>query len=836
MEEIGASTTDFREGPAPDRHHPAVRSLIAEMGRRWQAGERPLVEEFLARHPWLSDTPDAALELIYEELTLRQRYGAPAEPAALLERFPLWRDALAVLQDCHQLLEGDPGPRFPVCGEALGDFVVIEELGRGGRGRVFLARQPALADRPVVLKLTPRGGGEHLSLARLQHTHVMPLYAMQEEPGRGLCILCMPYLGRVTLAALLEALPARPGTPRTGRQILDVLDATQDSYLPGPTRSPVRPLLARATFVQAICWLGACLADALNYAHERGLLHLDVKPSNVLLAGDGQPLLLDFHLARPPLRGGEVSPPWLGGTPGYMAPEHRAALEAVQAGAAVPGPVDGRADLYALGVLLYEALGGQGPYLPGHSPPLSAADTGVGVGLSDVVARCLATDPRQRYPDGAALAADLRRILDERPLLGVPNRSLREGWRRLRRRPSPALAFGLAALLLLAAFVAGSEGRHRHGEARRLLEAGQVHTREGRYESAVNALEHGLALAETVPGGGALAEDLRGALGQARRQWAVQELHLLADRVRYLYPFDTLPGPALRELEASCRKAWANRGPIRERLAVGPAAEDVQADLLDLALLGAELRARCAQADDRTSSQEGKQVLAEAEAEFGPSAALARARCRAGAPAGEVAAESPEPRTAWEHYALGRMLLSEGDLGQAARHLDEAMRLQPDGLWPHFYAGQCAYRRGSHDEAAAFFSVCIGATPHLAAAHFNRGLAYAALGRTERARDDYTWALALEPGLGVAALNRAILHLEAGRHDEAEADLQRALEGGADPATVHYNRAVLQQTRGNRAAVLESVREALRHNPAHAQALALWRSLEGARPTAAPDR
>jgi serine/threonine protein kinase/Flp pilus assembly protein TadD len=821
-----SSSAGVRPGQAPGGGNPAVQALIAEMGRRWESGERPLVEDFLARHPWLADDPEASLDLIYEELTLRQRHGVPAEPEALLARFPRWREALAVLLDCHQLLEGAAGPRFPACGEALGGFVVLEELGRGGRGRVFLATQAALAGRPVVLKMTPRGGGEHLSLARLQHTHIMPLYAAHDDPGRGLCILCMPYLGRVTLARLLDALPVGPGASRSGRQILEVLDAAQDDSLPGPVRGPVRPLLARASFVQAVCWVGACLADALHYAHERGLVHLDVKPSNVLLAADGQPMLLDFHLARPPLRGGEPPPGWLGGTPGYMAPEHRAAVAAVEAGAAVPGPVDGRADLYALGALLYEALGGRGPYRPGQSPPLSACQSGVGVGLSDVVARCLAPDPRGRYPDGAALAADLRRVLNDQPLRGVRNRSLRERWRRWRRHP--VLGLGLAGLLALAA--AGYAWQHRLGEARRLLDAGLAQVQEGRWASALPALEQGLSLAEAMPGGGELADDLQEAVRQAQRQRAVQDLHRLADRVRYLYPFDTLPGPARLELEASCRKAWANRGAIRGCLAVdAAAAEAIREDLLDLALLGAELRtSSAAPSGGAGGREEAGRVLAEAEAEFGPSAALARAGLQRRPGADQV----PEPRTAWEHYALGRVLLSDGDLGQAARHLDEAMRLQPDGLWPHFYAGQCAYRRERYDEAAAFFSVCVGAAPHLAAAYFNRGLAYTGLGKPERARDDYTRALALDPGMGVAALNRAILHLEAGRHDEAEADLRRALPGGADPAAVHYNQALVRQARGDWAGALRSARQALRHNPDHAQALSLRQNLEDAHPGA----
>src|SRR5262249_13138671 len=145
---------------------------------------------------------------------------------AVLRRFPQWAGPLRVLLDCHRALEeGRAGPTFPAADERLGDFALVAELGRGSQGRVFLATQAALAGRPVVLKLTPLTSGEPLTPARLQHTHVVPLYSLHDFPERQLRALCMPYFGGATLADLLAALRRLPPTRRCGADLLRALDA-----------------------------------------------------------------------------------------------------------------------------------------------------------------------------------------------------------------------------------------------------------------------------------------------------------------------------------------------------------------------------------------------------------------------------------------------------------------------------------------------------------------------------------------------------------------------------------------------------------------------------------
>src|SRR5262245_59343619 len=322
-------------------------NLAAEMAAAWRRGECLPAEYYLDRHPRLFHPPEAAVRLIYEEVCLRQERGETVSAEELSRRFPRWAGELAVMLDCHRLVRARLAPRqFPAAGESLGDFLLTAELGRGRQGRVFLATQPALADRPVVLKVTPRRDREFLCLARLQHTHIIPLYGVHDLPTRNLRALCQPYLGGATLARLLEWLRPVPAAHRTGRSLVDALDrAGEGTPIQLPHRGGPREALARASYAETIAWVGACLADGLHYAHERGLVHLDLKPGNVLLAADGQPLLLDFHLALHPLAAGQAAPEGFGGTPEYMSPEQGRACDSARQGRPVPDAVDGRSDL-----------------------------------------------------------------------------------------------------------------------------------------------------------------------------------------------------------------------------------------------------------------------------------------------------------------------------------------------------------------------------------------------------------------------------------------------------------------------------------------------------------
>ena len=150
-------------------------SLAQSLALAWQRGERPLVEDLFSRHPRLADNPETAVRLIYEEITLRREHLFEPTDAEILARFPRWRNELSMLLACDRLVQPGDIPStasgtkvpldWPEVGESLGGFKLLATLGTGTMGRTFLAIDPDLADRLVVLKITALGLGEHISLA-----------------------------------------------------------------------------------------------------------------------------------------------------------------------------------------------------------------------------------------------------------------------------------------------------------------------------------------------------------------------------------------------------------------------------------------------------------------------------------------------------------------------------------------------------------------------------------------------------------------------------------------------------------------------------------------------
>jgi serine/threonine protein kinase len=467
---LGSFVEAFEEACARDGHadleaflpptgHPLRLAVLRELVRidlehGWLAGRPTPLERYRQRFPELFDDPSAVRDVLFEEYRLRLEVGERAgstEPAAC----------------------GSPG-RLPEVGESFAGFHLDAELGRGTFGRVFLARQEGLARRFVVLKVGTDLFDESQALGQLLHANIVPIYSAHRQGTWQ--ALCMPCLGVLTLADLLSLVRARGRVPATGADWLALADQRQKGALnrrpsqlpPPPPRAQGHPIASR-NHVEAVLWIGACLADGLAHAHERGLLHRDVKPANVLWTDDHRPMLLDFNLVVDIHQRVRTRP---GGTLPYMSPEQlveflgrRGPWMALVPSGAV-GPLDGRSDVYALGLLLSELLTGSLPWPTPHGDPADVAEQLLRLrcqGVPDppgrcpsltpavraILRRCLETDPGQRYAGAAQLRDDLQAQLQHRPLRHVREPSLQERGRKFVRRHPRLLPLVILVLTLV---------------------------------------------------------------------------------------------------------------------------------------------------------------------------------------------------------------------------------------------------------------------------------------------------------------------------------------------------------------------------------------------------
>ena len=285
----------------------------------------------------------------------------------------------------------------------LGDYELLEEIGRGGQGVVFRARQKSL-NRMVALKVIGLGQWAtkaHLKRFRLEaeaaasldHPCIVPIYEVGERDGQ--CYFSMKFVEGGQLDEVVKH------TPLSIRQAVELI---------------------------------AKVARTVHYAHQHGILHRDIKPGNILLDANGAPHLTDFGLARLVESESTVTRTLeVLGTPSYMAPEQAAGNNPTTAG------LTSATDVYGLGAVLYQLLTGHPPFAGGTTyetikllletepRPLRLWNSKVDRDLSTICLKCLEKDPQRRYSSAFALAEDLERWLRHEPIQAGAPELLPEG-------------------------------------------------------------------------------------------------------------------------------------------------------------------------------------------------------------------------------------------------------------------------------------------------------------------------------------------------------------------------------------------------------------------------
>ncbi len=452
----------------------SIDQLLEEQRASWENGDPMLVEAFLAMSSFPSD-PDAVTKLVLNEILLRNRCGEKPELEEYRLRFPeLAREIedyfrLMHASDCNEQTTQEwvaqPTPdrvnaKYPRVGDHFAGYYLIQEIGRGGMGVVFMAQQES-SERIVALKLlgpdspisdvdVERFREEAQTAADLEHANIVPIYDVGEHDGQ--LYFTMRFIGGGDLAEHVQ------------------------EFLNNPKQS--------ASMVETV-------AGAVHYLHDRGILHRDLKPKNILLTKDGVPVVTDFGLAKRLSNSLQTSTGEPRGTLFYMAPEQTESTRNATV----------QSDVYSLGATLYELLTGEQPIRGDtyfdtvqkirESDPISPRSKNPQVprDLEKICLKCLEKGPTRRYESAAILAEELHRYLNGKPLqhTGTVTRAERF-WRWVRREPKSAAAAALGIAVAVGTIVIPivllyQQHQHNQQLARALHDT--------RYQLALNYFEQG---------------------------------------------------------------------------------------------------------------------------------------------------------------------------------------------------------------------------------------------------------------------------------------------------------------------------------------------------------
>jgi tetratricopeptide (TPR) repeat protein len=605
----------------------------------------------------------------------------------------------------------------------IGDFKLKRELGRGGMGVVYLARQISLG-RDVALKVLPADAGfdesrvlrfqrEAAILGRLSHPNIVKVFTVGEQPPYH--YLAMEFVDGTDLDRVL----AGRGEEIAGAPV----DFAHD-------------------FRRAAVTTLRDVSLALGMSHASGIVHRDVKPSNILLERTGRCVLADFGLARDAAVAGLTRSQHAVGTPYYMSPE--------RFGPGEPAP---ETDVYAVGAVLYQCLVGVRPFeadtpqelmqriLRDDPVPLRRIDATIPKDLETIVEKCLDKDPARRYPNGSALAADLDRFLRDDPIAASAASPLTRAIRRMRRRRTSAL--WIVLVVVVAALALGIAYHQRQEQL--LVAAKQEAIRKLDRDDTAGALD---ALSAILTDH---SDDIESRFERAELLLRLKKWGDSAADFDTLMEHESARGAAM--LGRDFARAIATRSGLDAIVFDGDPA------------------------DGREAFYRG--LVHQARRDF-ESAALAT----------KQATELP-PKPLEAFYSLGAIYYRLGEYKRASEpfmyYKQRRIRADVD-----LYLGQIEFALTNYDAARSLFQQYVARRENDAAGWNNLASTYLALAAAydandweaqgdenrELARQSIAKARAIEPGFFLLALNEAVLAVQSEDVAAGEAHFMRALEGG----------------------------------------------------------
>jgi serine/threonine protein kinase len=560
---------------------------------------------------------DDELDEVIGEITRVIEAGERIDTEAYYERYPALQPELKQFFKTRMLEAGDRETGLSV-GSVIDDYRIVREIGRGGMGVVYEAEQLSMGRR-VALKVMPPGvlagksafdrfRREATAVARLSHPRIVAVHGFNQAGG--VAYLAMELVSGLDLGEIVDRLrTARThgrrfvliSGPHVGEEIATWAKGRRlMGTMPGDARLSEGIVVDLRNYAHMAAAVAADAADALQHAHAHGIVHRDIKPGNLILASEGRVKLSDFGLAKSVQDGSLTRTGDFVGSPAYVAPEQA-------------GPrrrkVDLRADIYSLGVTLYELLTLHQPFvgkdvavilrniLQKDPPPPTQLNPRIPKDLETIVLKAIEKDPDRRYQTAEELADDLRRFLNFEAISARPPGALSRVARGVRRHRTPLAlsAMGLVIVALSVLLATGILGARRRGDLV-VRDISELLSARGSHPATEGVLELVSELSQDLPlderrrridmvtenarqlldegryaGVGELLErlDAKTALGR----WSDLERTLLENRIHEIKIAlvarlqRALTGPGAGTLDASTRRVWVR--PL-ERLLLDP--------------------------------------------------------------------------------------------------------------------------------------------------------------------------------------------------------------------------------------------------------------------------
>lgn len=479
----------MKPDPSAESREDRLNEILLAYVETCEVGEEPNRQEILSAHPDLRDD----LELFFEGRDRLDRLGGLVRSRSPLDQFELTGRPATMTTDAEN--------------GRLGDFRILREVGRGGMGIVYEAEQISLCRR-VAVKVLPfasaldprqlqRFKNEAAAAAHLRHENIVSVHAVGCE--RGVHFYAMQFVEGQSVSALIAELRQQKQAPSPQATV-----STATLFKPATEKDS-----RKTSHFDWIAGLGKQSAQALEHAHQTGVIHRDIKPGNLLLDTRRQLWITDFGLAHIANDGGLTMTGEMLGTLRYASPEQTQGRR---------GLIDHRTDIYSLGATLYELLTLRPPFDGGdrhellrqitdtEPPTLRSLVPTIPESLETIVLKALRKDPADRFATAQELADDLQRYLDRLPILARPPGWTELFWSWARRHPTALMASAISLLLttiasILIVVLVGSEQEQTRIEQRRTqaayrAERARAEEAESRFYLARRAVDELLHISE----------------------------------------------------------------------------------------------------------------------------------------------------------------------------------------------------------------------------------------------------------------------------------------------------------------------------------------------------